>query len=59
METKVLTHRRYQPKSYVIGALLTLWSSSIGKKAVMSLTGIVHDDLCPDAHLWHTQDLQG
>jgi len=41
METKVLTHRRYQPKSYVIGALLTLWSSSIGKKAVMSLTGIV------------------
>jgi succinate dehydrogenase / fumarate reductase cytochrome b subunit len=40
METKVLTHRRYQPKSYVIGALLTLWSSSIGKKAVMSLTGI-------------------
>ena len=41
MDTEVLTHPRHQPQSYVVGALLTLWSSTIGKKIVMSLTGIV------------------
>src|SRR5512147_2279428 len=40
MSTGVLTHPKHQPQSYVVGALLTLWSSSIGKKIVMSLTGI-------------------
>jgi succinate dehydrogenase / fumarate reductase, cytochrome b subunit len=28
-----------RPRSYIVGAVLTLWSSSIGKKAVMAVTG--------------------
>jgi succinate dehydrogenase / fumarate reductase cytochrome b subunit len=41
MDTEVLAHPRRQSQSYIIGALLTLWSSSIGKKIVMALTGMV------------------
>lgn len=29
------------PRSYIVGAVLTLWSSSIGKKAVMAVTGAI------------------